>query len=50
MSTSQKETRPPEPSEPPGPAPSRIRRALRRSPGTTLPPQGSLRWSFTWAF
>ena len=53
MGTSQKETRPP---EPPGPAkaperpPSRIRRILRRSPASTLPPQGSLRWSFTWAF
>jgi diacylglycerol kinase (ATP) len=53
MSTSQKETRPPGPPEPakaPEPAPSRIRRVLRRSPASTLPPQGSLRWSFTWAF
>ncbi len=51
MSTSQKETRPPEPPEPaPGPRPSRIRRALGRSPTSTLPPQGTLRWSFTWAF
>lgn len=51
MSTSQKETRPPEPAEAaPGPAPSRLRRVLRRSPTSTLPPQGSLRWSFTWAF
>ena len=53
MSTSQKETRPPEPPEPAAePARrSRIRRILGgRSRSATLPPQGSLRWSFTWAF
>ena len=52
MSTSQKETPPPEAPGPPPPAePSRIRRALGRATGAhTLPRQGSLRWSFTWAF
>jgi diacylglycerol kinase (ATP) len=53
VSTSQKETRPPEPpgrASAPEPPPSRIRRILRRSPAATLPPQGTLRWSFTWAF
>ena len=49
--TSRGRPRPPEsPSPAPGPRPSRIRRALRRSPTSTLPPQGTLRWSFTWAF
>jgi diacylglycerol kinase (ATP) len=28
----------------------RIGRVLRRTPGHVLPPQGTLRWSFTWAF
>lgn len=53
MSTSQTEGRPPEPpdpSEPPPPAPSRARRVLRRPAAPGLPRQGSLRWSFTWAF
>jgi diacylglycerol kinase (ATP) len=54
VSTSQKEARPPEPPDPPPgdePAVSRIRRALRRNPAPhALPRQGSLRWSFTWAF
>lgn len=54
MTTSQKETEgaseAPEPSRPEAPGRSRIRRALRRSHGHPLPPQGSLRWSFTWAF
>lgn len=56
MSTSQ-ETKPPDPppapdAREPAPAgPRRLRRALGRAPrAATLPPQGSLRWSFTWAF
>jgi diacylglycerol kinase (ATP) len=56
VSTSQKETEgASESPEPAGPAtkpglPARFGRILRRKAGSTLPPQGSLRWSFTWAF
>jgi diacylglycerol kinase (ATP) len=56
VSTSQKETEgTSESPEPAGPAtrprlPARFGRILRRKAGPTLPPQGSLRWSFTWAF
>lgn len=56
MSTSQKETEgASESRDPTGPAtaprlPSRVGRILRRKAGPTLPRQGSLRWSFTWAF
>ena len=56
MSTSQKETEgASESRDPAGPAtaprpPSRVGRILRRKAGPTLPRQGSLRWSFTWAF
>ena len=38
------------PKEPQGRRAERTQRLFRRAPRRPLPPQGSLRWSFTWAF